>query len=233
MRGRTVETRRFASPQQRPGLGEGDATHRSALRAPRFPCQRDFGAAPRLASLRRRHEDAVPAQARPARHLVLNRLDDERAHAHRRTHRRARPRQYLGQVGGLLSRTRSHYPTLSKGGRPHQEMPLLAAQKWTATTVPGPDGRGIRENPHRTRRESCEVGGASHRPIGLGRDRAQPRSERPSVAGERCCKLPLESIEESQATTTSSVVSHEPRVPVTGSTRGEGSWHGDISQIGR
>ena len=72
-------------------------------------------------------------------------------------------------------------------------------------------GVAIRENPHRAIRESCDVGGASHGAEGWGAIAPEPRSAgQPSVAGERCCKLLLESTEESQATTTSSVVPHEP-----------------------
>ena len=104
--------------------------------------------------------------------------------------------------------------------------------KMDSPTVPRPDGRGIRGNPHRARgklRNRRRVSQALR--VGA---RSRPTPLRATVnSGERCCRLPLESIEESRATTTSSVVSHEPRVPVPGSTPAEGSWHGDISQIGR
>ena len=155
-----------------------------------------------------------PGKRSPACHLLRNGLDDERVYSPRHTHRGARPRQYLGQIlGGHLSRTRSHYLTLSKGGRPHQEMPLLAAQKRTAWIIPAPDGRGIRENHGEPSGESWEPSGASDGRGRLRRDRGPSPAQRaqPSVAGEHCFKLLLESTAESQATstTTFSVIAHE------------------------
>ena len=118
-------------------------------------------------------------------------------------HRRARPRQYLGQVGRLLSRTRSHYQRSAKAvgrtRRCHFSLPKLDSK-----TVPGLMGVVSVKTPIETG-ESCEIGGASHRPIGLGRDRAPTPLRATVSSGERCGTLPLESIEESRATTTSSV----------------------------
>ena len=100
----------------------------------------------------------------------------------------------------------------------------------------GRDGRGIREKPHRTRRESCDVGGASH---GRGRlagaiAARSPLSRQPSVASEGCCKLLLESTAESRATSTPtlSVVPHDharAASPVTCSTPTRGLDTGAIS----
>ena len=183
-------------------------------RHPGSPRQPDFEAGPRLASLRPRHEDEVPGQARPACHLLRNCLDDERVYSPRHTHRGARPRQYLGQIlGGHLSRTRSHYLTLSKGGRPHQEMPLLAAQHGQPRQYLRLMGVGIRENHGEPSGESGEPSDASDGRGRLRRDRGPSPAQRaqPSVASEHCFKLLLKSTAESQApsTTTFSVIAHE------------------------
>ena len=113
-----------------------------------------------------------------------------------------------------FARTRSHYLTLSKGGPPHREMPLLGCPiHGQPRQYLRPDGRGIRENHGEPSGESWEPSGASHGRGRLRRDRGPSPAQRaqPSVAGEHCFKLLLESTAESQATstTTFSVVAHE------------------------
>ena len=217
MRGRTVETRRFASRNS--GLVPERATLLIARpSAPaRSPCQRDFGAAPRLARLRRRHDEAMPPQPRPARNLLLNRLYDERECAHRRTHRRATapmPRQ----VGRLLSRTRSGYPTsaeaVGRTRRCHFSLP-----KMDNKTVPSLMSLGSVKTPIEPVGKAAKSGargkgaeaGARSRPVSPQSARQQPTND----------DLPVP-LPNTQAT-----------LPVPGSTPAEGSWHGDISQIGR
>ena len=179
------------------------------------------------------------AQARPARHLVRSCLDDERVRGHRPTHRRARPRQYLGQVGSSLRANQIALPNaqhrpVRRIGRCHFSVP----NTWTASTVPGRDGRGIREKPHEpVGKAAMSAARLTARRAGA-RSRPRPRSARASVSRRRrCCKLLFESTEESLATSTTPVVvrSRTPRAasPVTCSTPTRGLGTGDISQIGR
>jgi hypothetical protein len=74
-----------------------------------------------------------------------------------------------------FARTRSHYLKLNAPVRRIRRCHFSVPNTWTALTVPGRDGRGIREKPHRARRESCDVAGASHARGRLGRE-LRPRS---------------------------------------------------------
>ena len=152
---------------------------------------------PRLASLRPRHEDELPTQAQPARHSVLNGLDDERVHS-------ASAHSPLGATAPKsrtsrwpLSRTRSHYLTLSTGGRPHQRRCHVSLPKYGQPrryrVLIGAASAKITENPSG---ESFDVSGASHRRGGLRRDRARAplsksnRQSRANAAASSCSSRP-------------------------------------------
>ena len=135
-----------------------------------------------------------------------------------------------------FARTRSHYLKLNAPVRRIRRCHFSVPNTWTASTVPGREGRGIRKKPHRARRKSCDVAGASH---GRGRLGRELRPRFPLTHGDRQSRRSLlqDPVRVDGGVPGDNdvvVAGHErPGAPVTESTRAGSPCHSDISQIGR
>ena len=228
-------------PQQRPGPRNGQRySSLGPPRPPRFPCQRDFGAGPRPASLRRRHEDAVPPRKRGLHAIWRSTVLTTNARcAHRPHSPQRRDRANISDKSVAPFANQSHYLTLKQSrsaasGDATSRCPIHGQP----STVPGPDRRGIREKPHRTRRESCDSRRRVLQAPRLGRDRGpvlpQPgHRQSPANAAASSCSSGPRSRWRRRRPCRSSPHEHPGRRRRSPDRLKRGAWHGDISQIGR